>query len=299
MTNRFVFRLLRSNRTVRRFSYLYSRNQVNYRKFLILKNLVNQFRNSIFKPIKLLSIATVMAATSDADLIKKVDELYDQNKFDEIETLLNNPDLLEKSDRKYDFKWRLARSRYGQVKEKQRSESELDAIRDLVLSSLEDNAECGPAHKWAAILVDEAAAKKGTKERIKQLLVVKDHMQKAIKYSPTDPTSLYLLAEWHYSCYNVSWAERQAARLIFGTLPEPDLEEALTCLKKAEELEPCFYSKNLVLLAKTLIALKKENDLAKDSLRKVVSTFEQSTKWDDVEAIKEAKSLLNKLGEKV
>lgn len=55
-------------------------------------------------------------------------------------------------------------------------------------------------------------------------------MQDAIKYSPTDPTSLYLLAEWHYSCYNVSWAERQVAKMIFGTLPEPDLEEALSKL---------------------------------------------------------------------
>lgn len=82
--------------------------------------------------------------------------------------------------------------------------------------------------QWAAILIDEAAAKKGTKERIKQLLTVKGHMQDAIKYSPTDPTSLYLLAEWHYSCYNVSWAERQVAKMIFGTLPEPDLEEALS-----------------------------------------------------------------------
>lgn len=108
-------------------------------------------------------------------------------------------------------------------------------------------------------------------------------MQKAIKFNPTDPTSLYLLAEWHYSCYNVSWAERQIAKVVFGTLPEPDLEEALSCLKKAEELEPLFYSKNLVLLAKALIALKRENDLAKDSLRKVLSNFEQSIKWDDVE----------------
>lgn len=55
--------------------------------------------------------------------------------------------------------------------------------------------------QWAAILVDEAAAKKGTKERIKQLLVVKDHMQKAIKYSPTDPTSLYLLGKINLFTY--------------------------------------------------------------------------------------------------
>lgn len=140
MINRFIFRLSKSNRAFRfeRFNFLF-RYQVNYRNFLVLKSLVNRFNKNLLKPVKILSIATVMAATSDADLIKKVDELYDQNKFDEIESLLNNPDLLEKSDKKYEFKWRLARSRYGQVKEKQRSDSELDSIRDLVLSSLEDN----------------------------------------------------------------------------------------------------------------------------------------------------------------
>ena len=61
------------------------------------------------------------------------------------------------------------------------------------------------------------------------------------------------------------------------------LASHLDCLKKAEELEPGFYSKNLVLLAKTLIALKKENELAKESLKKVLTVFGESTKWDDVE----------------
>lgn len=114
----------------------------------IFQSFVAKFSANFSRPIKLLSLGVVMAASvSEIDLIKQVDELYDQNKFDEVEKLLNNPDLLEKSEKKFEFKWRLARARYGQVKEKQRSDSELDAIRDLVLSSLEDNPECGPAHK--------------------------------------------------------------------------------------------------------------------------------------------------------
>lgn len=137
--------------------------------------------------------------------------------------------------------------------------------------------------QWAAILVDAAAAAKGTKERIKQLLTVKSHMEKAIKYNPTDPTSYYLLGEWHFSCYNVSWAERQIAKVIFGTLPTPDLEEALAMFQKAEEIEPGFYSRNLLLMAKTLKALKKDPNLAKQCLQTLIEKYGNSSKWDDVD----------------
>jgi tetratricopeptide (TPR) repeat protein len=138
--------------------------------------------------------------------------------------------------------------------------------------------------------VDAAAAAIGTKERIKQLLNVKEHMQKAIQFNPTDPTSYYLLGEWHFSCYNVSWAERQIAKVIFGTLPEPDLDEALGMFKKAEQIEPGFYSRNLLLMAKTLNALKREPEVAKQSLRTLLEKYESSTKWDDTEV--RASSLL-------
>lgn len=149
-----IFRLLASNRI--RKANLLLRNRLHLKairklrnlNYFLFKHLVDTFskRPILFRPITLLSIGTVMTS-QEADLLKKVDELYDQNKFDEIESLLNKDELIEKSDKKWEYKWRLARSRYGQVKEKQRNESELDAIRDLVLSSLEDNSECGPAHK--------------------------------------------------------------------------------------------------------------------------------------------------------
>lgn len=153
MSNRIsLFRLLKltinrqPNRLIKiQFKY----ENLKYFNYLLIKSLINKFNKKLFKSVELLSIGFVLMASSteETNLLKQVDELYDQNKFDEIEKLLNNPDLLEKSDKKHEFKWRLARSRYGQVKEKQRNESELDDIRDLVLSSLEDCPECGPAHK--------------------------------------------------------------------------------------------------------------------------------------------------------
>lgn len=108
-------------------------------------------------------------------------------------------------------------------------------------------------------------------------------MENAIKLMPKDGTSYYLLGEWHYSVFMTSWMEKKIASVIFATLPDADLEEALKMFQKAEEVEPGFYSKNLVLLAKTLIALKRDEELAKTSLIKVVEQYKTSDKWDDVE----------------
>lgn len=71
--------------------------------------------------------------------------------------------------------------------------------------------------------------------------------------------------------------------MIFASLPDASLESALEMFEKAEEVEPGFYSKNLVLLAKTLMALKRDNERAKTSLLTVVEKWKDSTKWDDVE----------------
>lgn len=65
--------------------------------------------------------------------------------------------------------------------------------------------------KWAAILLNAVSILKGTREKVEQVLNVRTHMEKAVKYSPNDPTAHYLLGEWHYSCYQVSWIERKMA----------------------------------------------------------------------------------------
>lgn len=93
-----------------------------------------------------------------------------------------------------------------------------------------------------------------------------------------------------------SWVEKQIAAVVFAKLPDASLEEALNMFVKAEEVEPGFYSKNLLLLSKTLMSLNRNLEDAKKYLIQVVSTFKDSQKWDDKEAVAEARSLLKKLG---
>lgn len=124
-------------------------------------------------------------------------------------------------------------------------------------------------------------------------------MEEAIRLMPKDATSYYLLGEWHFSVAMTSWMEKQIAAVIFATLPDADLEQALNMFKTAEEIDPGFYSKNLLLMAKTLLTLNRDREIAKESLLTVVRRFKHSDKWDDVEAVTEAKSLLAKMGVKV
>ena len=144
---------------------------------------------------------------------------------------------------------------------------------------------------------------KSTREKIEQVLNVKQHMEKAVKYSPNDPTAHYLLGEWHYTVNQVSWVERKLAGraqpfrtidylninefntlgVIYGSLPEANLEVGLQALEKAEELDSDFYSKNKVLIAKTLILLNRDINRAKSILIAVVGRYKNSEKWDDIE----------------
>lgn len=231
-----------------------------------------------------LNIRMSTTNASNQSILKEADKLFDEDKFDELLKFLKEQTGWE-SDAQ--ILWRVARCEYQlskKVKEqKDQNEQLVNSAYEHVKKSLELDDKDGLAHKWAAILLDAVSSLKGTKERVLQVLNVRNHMEKAVEYAPTDPTSYYLLGEWHFSCYQVSWWERKIASIAFGKLPDADMEVALKMFEKAEEVEKDFYSKNKVMLAKTLIELKREKERAIELLKEVVSKYSNSEKWDDKE----------------
>jgi tetratricopeptide (TPR) repeat protein len=248
----------------------------------------------------LLSFGIVIQAktVSKTQVYHQADNLFDENKFEELLKFLEDQDSWQDD---YELQWRVARAKYQLSKLDTKKKSELvRAAFDNVQRALElSNNNCGPAHKWAAILLNEKAGLEGTKARIEQTLNVRKHMEEAIRLMPNDSTSLYLLGEWHYTISTVSWVEKKMAGVIFAILPDSSLEIALETFQKAEDKNPGFYSKNLVLIARTLMALNREKERAAECLQSVIQKFSASDRWDDKEAVKEAKELLGKLGVKV
>lgn len=224
----------------------------------------------------------------------EADKLFDDGKYDELfESLKKQPNWESDSQ----VLWRLARCEFQLAKKVELSKKDehsrlLNTAYEHVKKSLELDDKNGLAHKWAAILLDAVSTLQGTKERVLQVLNVRQHMEKAVEYAPTDATSYYLLGEWHFSCYQVSWWERKLASIAFGKLPDADMEVALKMFEKAEEVEKDFYSKNKLMLAKTLLELKRDKERAVSLLEEVVSKYSDSEKWDDKEAVAEAKKLV-------
>uniref|UniRef100_A0A6G1S7J0 Regulator of microtubule dynamics protein 1 n=1 Tax=Aceria tosichella TaxID=561515 RepID=A0A6G1S7J0_9ACAR len=227
------------------------------------------------------------------DVLKEADKLFDESKFEELLEFLQKQPNWESNEQ---VLWRVARCEYQLAKKSEKDKNKyaelVNKAYDHVTKSLELDDKNGLAHKWAAILLDATSTLKGTKERVLQVLNVRNHMEKAVEYAPTDATSYYLLGEWHFSCYQVSWWERKLANIAFGKLPDADMEVALKMFEKAEEVEKDFYSKNKLMLAKTLLELKRDKERAINLLDEIVAKYSSSDKWDDKDAVEEANKLL-------
>lgn len=238
-----------------------------------------QYSARTFLPTTVLIAALVVGKMSIQ--LDEADKLFDDGKYTELIKLLKDHPNWEQDAQ---VLWRVARCEFQLAKaNKSEYEKLLNSAYDHIKRSLELDEKNGLAHKWAAILLDAVSTQKGTKERVLQVLNVRNHMEKAIEYAPGDPTSHYLLGEWHYSCNQVSWWERKLANIAFGKLPDADMEVALKMFEKAEEIEKDFYSKNKIMLAKTLLELKRDKERAIALLNEVVSKYSSSEKWDDKE----------------
>mmetsp|Transcript_19980 Transcript_19980/g.59005 ORF Transcript_19980/g.59005 Transcript_19980/m.59005 type:complete len:173 (-) Transcript_19980:79-597(-) len=148
-------------------------------------------------------------------------------------------------------------------------------------------------HKWCGIIISEASGLQGTKASIEQSFVVRGHFQRAVELNPRDPTSHHLLGLWHFEVASISWATAKVAAALFSTPPTSTFAEALRHLREAEAIDPGFYKKNQLLIAKCLLKLGGQRDEARKwllSARDIVAA-----NADDDAAHKEVLSLLKSL----
>ncbi|XP_073989341.1 regulator of microtubule dynamics protein 1-like isoform X1 [Rhodnius prolixus] len=225
-------------------------------------------------------------------LLTLVDNLYKQNKFREVYDLL----VEHKNCDDVEILWRLSRVQYNISQEFATNPEERKVLifeaYKIISKSLALDENHFANHKWMSILLDARSIYYGIKARISNLEVVKEHLLKAAELNPKDATTLYMLGYWCYEITNMPWYQRKIASMIFTTPPTSTFEEALEYFNKAEEVEPRFYSHNLLMLGKTYLKLNKE-DQARYYLD-LACNYPISTD-DDILANKEACDLLMKL----
>ena len=96
---------------------------------------------------------------------------------------------------------------------------------------------------------------KSGKEKINAAKEIKKYVDKSIKNDPKNFKAWHVLGRWNYELGNLNIIERSAARLMYGSIPEGSITEAIIAFEKCNTISNGFIL-NYMELAK---AYKKNN----------------------------------------
>jgi tetratricopeptide (TPR) repeat protein len=74
------------------------------------------------------------------------------------------------------------------------------------------------------------------------------YANKAVSINPEHGRANYLLGKWHYEMITQPWTKKATTKLLFGGIPEANIEDAFKYMEKCRSLEP-YYVQNFYDLA--------------------------------------------------
>ncbi|KAM4533597.1 regulator of microtubule dynamics protein 1 [Odontesthes bonariensis] len=237
--------------------------------------------------------SAVVCALEKEEILEQADYLYSCADTEKLFQLL----MQFKDSDDAEFLWRLARasrdlSLLPDMEAERKKQLTFEAF-EYAKKALEKDDSCFAAHKWYAVCLSDIGDYEGVKVKIGNSYIIREHLEKAIKLNPKDATSIHILGYWCFAFAELPWYQRKVAAVIFSSPPTSTFEEALEFFLKAEEVEPNFYSKNLLMLGKTYMAMK---DQQKAQLWLTKAKEYPAHTVEDKEVHKEAVDLLKKLG---
>ncbi|KAI2648717.1 Regulator of microtubule dynamics protein 1 [Labeo rohita] len=189
------------------------------------------------------------------EVLEQADYLYSCGETQKLHQLL----VHHKDSDDAEFLWRLARASrdlalLSSVGADEKKRLTYEAF-DYAKKALEKNEASFAAHKWFAICLSDVGDYEGIKVKIGNSYIIRNHLERAIELNPKDATSIHILGYWCFAFAELPWYQRKVAAVIFASPPTATYEEALAFFLKAEEVDPNFYSKNLLMLGKTYTML--------------------------------------------
>ncbi|XP_032615869.1 regulator of microtubule dynamics protein 1 isoform X1 [Hylobates moloch] len=209
-----------------------------------------------FETYQVISQAAVVHATAKVEeILEQADYLYESGETEKLYQLLTQ----YKESEDAELLWRLARASRDVAQLSRTSEEEKKLLvyeaLEYAKRALEKNESSFAAHKWYAICLSDVGDYEGIKAKIANAYIIKEHFEKAIELNPKDATSIHLMGIWCYTFAEMPWYQRRIAKMLFATPPSSTYEKALGYFHRAEQVDPNFYSKNLLLLGKTYLKL--------------------------------------------
>uniref|UniRef100_A0A915CVD1 Regulator of microtubule dynamics protein 1 n=1 Tax=Ditylenchus dipsaci TaxID=166011 RepID=A0A915CVD1_9BILA len=233
---------------------------------------------------------------TEQEFLQNIDECYDKGEgqlaYDALKKIYNsNPSQQDNVE----VLWRLARATHQisaqfLAKDSKKKEMLLEGQKyaEKAVQLYEKHLE---AIKWAAVLTGALSNLLGTKDRIMQGYVFKNHLDKGLSIDPSEYLLLHMRGRFAYSVASLSWLEKSVASTLFATPPKATFQEALCDFLQVEMIRPNQWIENLLYLAKTYIAVSDKGNAAK-----YLKMASQLPQVDDVdkEAMVEVKTLMKK-----
>ncbi|DAZ94566.1 TPA: hypothetical protein N0F65_004182 [Lagenidium giganteum] len=222
---------------------------------------------------------------------QKAEEYYNDAKYDRRE-------LLEYLKKEYaahpadvGIIWRLTRAAYDVANLKATPAEEKKELtyyaQTIIQKGLELTDSSADIHVWFGIILSSIGDYEGSKVSIANSFKIKSHWEKAIELNPNKAVTYHLLGRWCVAIADLSWLERKAAAVLFGTPPESSYQEAIDFLLKYENLSPGKWKKNVFLISQVYYKMKdweNSKQWTQKALDMPIETEEDQTVHDDATA---------------
>jgi len=183
------------------------------------------------------STPVALAPDLQGDTLEQIDVLHKQKRFQEIYSLIQP---LSGGPFNIDVAWRYARVLYELAEETADKSERERLVRSGLAKAEEALVQCpdnGLAHKWVGIMLGAVGQFLPTKEKVANAFRIKDTLERAATLRPEDASVKIALGEWAYKVADISWVERNAAKVLFGAPPEASYRDALELFERAYELD--------------------------------------------------------------
>ncbi|XP_030880738.1 regulator of microtubule dynamics protein 1 [Leptonychotes weddellii] len=216
-----------------------------------------------FETFQVFSQAALVHATAKVfrveEILEQADYLYESGETEKLYQLLTQ----YKESEDAELLWRLARASRDIAQLSGTSEEEKKLLvyeaLEYAKRALEKNESSFAAHKWYAICISDVGDYEGIKAKIANAYIIKEHFEVYYSYRFYKTANSGMARRENlprcYTFAEMPWYQRRIAKMLFATPPSSTYEEALGYFHRAEQVDPNFYSKNLLLLGKTYLKL--------------------------------------------
>ena len=176
------------------------------------------------------------------DGLAHADSLFDN--YQEKESLAAYNEVLDENPNNLSALWH-ASLLYSRIGNRLDDDDEMkmyyNNAKDLAQRALAVDSTSADANFVMAVAMGRMALIVGSRERVAASRDIKKYADRALEADSTNAGAWHVLGRWNYEISNLNFAERLAANVLFGGIPEgASTEKAVEYINKAIALNPKF-----------------------------------------------------------